>query len=59
MGISAWIMLSLLMISAIFLGYFVMCRLLRQGAARSSRHFAQKRRVPRQHLPRRRILKYR
>jgi hypothetical protein len=59
MGISAWIMLSLLMLSAIFLGYFVMRRLLRQRVDRSRRRFVQKRRIPSQHLARRRILKYR
>jgi hypothetical protein len=59
MGISAWLLLSLLMVSAIFLGYFVMRHLLRHSAARHRRRVVQKQRIPIQHLPRGRILKYR
>ena len=58
-GISAWILLSLLMVSTIFLGYFVMRQLLHHSAARSRRRVVKKQRIPIQHLPRGRILKYR
>lgn len=50
LGSVAWIMIALLLISAIFLGYYVMRRLLRRDVSRSSRRFLLERRFLPSHL---------